>query len=174
MTTQKRHPIIDHDAGVDDLAAIASAHLSNQFIIDAITICSADSFKKPATQITTALVKFLGLNNVLIAARDNEGKSLFPEKWRNDSIRMAKISELQLTESEYAKYGFSPRSAAQVLVEILGKQQNVKTLATGPLSNITDAIKLNPEIAKNIRKIYFAGGAVNIHGNVEEDRHDLS
>lgn len=174
MASDRRHLIIDHDAGVDDLASIAIAYYSNQFVIDGITICPADSFKRPAIQITTALVKFLGMNHVQIAASDNEGKNLFPEKWRSDSLRMAQINELVLAETEYPKFGYSPMPAAKKLVELLSGKIRYEILATGPLSNIADALKLNPTISNNIKKIYFMGGAVHVHGNVEESKHDLS
>src|SRR4051812_30883783 len=100
MAAEKRNLIIDHDAGVDDLASIAIAALSGEFQIDAITICPADSFKEPAIQITVALAKYLNLHGVQIAASDNEGTNLFPEKWRNDSVKLAKIDELRIDEKE--------------------------------------------------------------------------
>ena len=45
-------------------------------------------------------------------------------------------------------------------------------LATGPLTNIADALKLDPGIAKNIERIYVMGGAVRVKGNVEQKGHD--
>lgn len=174
MGKELRHLIIDHDAGVDDLAAIAIAHLSKQFSIDAITICPADSFKKPAIQITVGLVKFLGIKSVHIAASDNEGINLFPEKWRNDSTRMAKIPELVLEQKDYFRFGYSEMPAAEKLVELLSRTIQYEILATGPLSNIADALKIDPTISKNIKTIHFMGGALNVHGNVEASGHDIS
>ena len=169
-----RNLIIDHDAGVDDLAAIAIAALSRQFQLDAITLCPADSFKESAIQITAALVKFLNLQSVRLAASDNEGINLFPEKWRKDSFRLSQIAELKLAPQEYSRYGYTSKPASQVLVELLSGSKNYEVLATGPLSNIADALKLDKTIARNIKKIYFMGGAFKVHGNVEDPNHDLT
>lgn len=169
-----RKLIVDHDAGVDDLAAIAIAALSGQFQIDAITLSPADSFKAPAIQITLALIKFLNLKKIVVAASDNEGVNLFPEKWRRDSVRLAQIEELQLPENEYGGYGWSSAPAAEKLVELLSRDQKYEILATGPLSNIADALSIDPKIARNIERIFFMGGALNVHGNVEQAGHDLT
>ena len=61
--------------------------------------------------------------------------------------------------------------AAHVLVALLKEQPHV-ILATGPLTNIADALKLDPAIAKNIERIYVMGGAVRVKGNVEQKGHD--
>lgn len=174
MAVEKRNLIIDHDAGVDDLAAIAIAALSEQFQIDAITICPADSYKEPAIQITVALAKFLKLQNVQIAASDNEGVNLFPGKWRSDSDKLAQIGELQLPKAEFSRHGYTALPAASKLVELLSGNKSYEILATGPLSNIADALKLDRRIVKNIKKIYFMGGAIRVHGNVEEAHYDLT
>lgn len=171
---EKRKLIIDQDAGVDDLAAIAIAILSNQFDVRAITIAPADSFKDPAIQITLGLLKFLNRKDIDVTAGRNEGKNLFPDKWRSDSTRMAEIEELQLSTSEFEQYGFSNTPSPQKLVELLNSNEKFEILATGPLTNIADALKLNPSISNNIEKIYFMGGAFDVHGNVEMPGHDLS
>jgi purine nucleosidase len=172
MASERRHLIIDQDADMDDLAAIAIAHLSKQFQIDAITICPADSLKASAIQITVALVKFLGIKNVQIAASDNEGPNPFPRKWRRESVRMAEIPDLQLPETEFLNFGFSSVPAAKKLAELLSGKVKYEILETGPLSNIADALAINPLIAKNISKIYFMGGALHVPGNVSLPDHD--
>lgn len=171
---EKRKLIIDQDAGVDDLAAIAIAILSNQFVVRAITIAPADSFKDPAIQITLGLLKFLNRKDIDVTASDNEGVNLFPEKWRNDSVRMSGIPDIEISKAEYADYGFSETASAQKLVELLNSNEQFEILATGPLSNIADALKINPNISRNIQKIYFMGGAFDVHGNVERPNHDLT
>jgi purine nucleosidase len=174
MADGKRKLIIDHDAGVDDLASIAIAMLSGQFKIDAITICPADSLKEPAIQVTVALVKFLGGKGIEIAASDNEGVNRFPEKWRKDSGRLAQIEELKILPKEYGNFGYSTTPAADKLAVLLSKGAKYEILETGPLSNIADALKTCPQIAKNISKIYFMGGAIRVQGNVEAEEHDLT
>jgi purine nucleosidase len=121
-----------------------------------------------------ALVKFLDMKNLDVTVSDNEGKNLFPDKWRKDSVRLAAIEELKLPTTEYTKFGFKATPAAQRLVELLNQDKSFEILATGPLSNIADALALEPKIAKNIKRIYFMGGAIHVHGNVEAEGHDVS
>jgi len=47
-------------------------------------------------------------------------------------------------------------------------------LETGPLTNIADALQLNPDIKKAITRIFVMGGAVRVKGNVDRAGHDGS
>jgi purine nucleosidase len=64
--------------------------------------------------------------------------------------------------------------AAQYLVRLLTAGQAYSILETGPLTNIADALKLNPAIKRNIRRIYVMGGAVRVPGNVDQAGYDGS
>jgi purine nucleosidase len=165
--------IIDHDGGVDDLIAISLLMKSSAVHVRAITICPADSYLEPATRATQLFVDRLGGENITIAQGHSEGTNPFPAGWRKDAARVLTISALA---------GIPPKStnslvaddAAHHLAKLLGGSQRYAILETGPLTNIADALKVNPAIKSNISRIYVMGGAVRAAGNVEQPGHDGS
>ncbi len=64
--------------------------------------------------------------------------------------------------------------AAHHLVTLLSGPETYAILETGPLTNIADALRLNPSIKSHISRIYVMGGAVRVRGNVEQAGHDGS
>jgi inosine-uridine nucleoside N-ribohydrolase len=62
-----------------------------------------------------------------------------------------------------------PRPAAQHLSEITAAQPGEVTIcAVGPLTNLADALALDPAIARNVARVVVMGGAVTCPGNVNE------
>jgi purine nucleosidase len=160
--------IFDHDGGVDDVAALAMILLDKNLDVKAVTITPADSFKTAAVSETIGLLKFLNKGTIEVSSGDSEGVRPFPTKWRQDSERIAKIPEIHLINvPEVPK-------AKDRLVDLLSKRTRYEILATGPLTNIAAALKANPSIKKNIKRIYMMGGAFAVKGNVKQPGHDGS
>lgn len=167
ITFAKNYPlIIDHDGGVDDFLSLALIANNDKTSLHAVTVCPADSWQLPAVDISRSLLRFMNKpTSISLHQGNDEGKNPFPAKWRNDSYKMVSIAEyLPKTDLKSDPY-FSRLPAAKKLARLLSKQK-YNILATGPVSNIAQAIRLNPSIAKNIHKIYFMGGAFNVNGNV--------
>src|SRR4051812_47519408 len=91
-----RNLIVDHDGAMDDLAALAMVLESKNIKVAAVSICPADSFKEPAIQATVGLIRFLKKGNIDVYASDHVGTNPFPDKWRSDSIRLSKLSQLSV------------------------------------------------------------------------------
>jgi purine nucleosidase len=165
--------IIDHDGGIDDLIAISLLLKSPDVRVRAITICPADSYLEPATRATQLFVDRLGAGNIAIAKGHSEGTNPFPSQWRQDAGRVLSIVALA-----GAKPGTNntivAEDAAHHLAKLLSGDQDYTILETGPLTNIADALALNPSIKRHIRRIYVMGGAVRVTGNVQVGKHDGS
>jgi purine nucleosidase len=165
--------IIDHDGGIDDLIAISLLLKSPDVHVRAITICPADSYLEPATRATQLFVDRLGARNIAIAKGHSEGTNPFPSQWRQDAGRV-----LGITALAGAKPGTNnpivPEDAAHHLAKLLSGDRDYTILETGPLTNIADALALNPSIKRHIRRIYVMGGAVRVGGNVQAGKHDGS
>jgi len=160
--------IVDHDGGVDDVAVTAMMVLDPSFDVKAITICPADSYKTPAVSETIGLLKFLKKDAIEVSAGDGDGVRPFPAKWREDSYRVAKIPQIFLKDVPAVP------KAKDRLVDLLSKGTRYELLVTGPLTNIADAMKADPSIKKNIKRIYLMGGAYAVKGNVKQPGHDGS
>lgn len=165
--------IVDQDGDADDFIAFSLLMKSGAVNVRAITVCPADSYLDPATRLTQLFVDRLGGENITIAQGHSEGTNPFPDAWRKDAARILTISALSAAE---------PRSinpvvaddAAHHLAQLLSTGRHYAILETGPLTNIADALKVNPSIKNNITRIYIMGGAVRVRGNVEQPGHDGS
>jgi purine nucleosidase len=163
--------IFDHDAGVDDFVALSLASCDPNYNINAITIAPADSYKKTAIEVTKKLVDFAGMKNVQISASDFEGTNVFPATWREHSDLMAALPIFAQINNNKTN-AVLPVDSHKHLVDLLSKKEKFIIIATGPLSNIAEALKINPKIKENISRIYYMGGAVRVAGNVDEKKHD--
>jgi purine nucleosidase len=108
-----------------------------------------------------------------MAQGHSEGAHPFPEAWRKDSSRVLMIPALTGIQPA-ATNPLAAEDAAHYLVKLLSGQQRYAILETGPLTNLADALKLNPAIKGNIRRIYVMGGAVRVAGNVDQAGYDGS
>lgn len=169
----KEMVIIDHDGGVDDLVAITLTLKSSAVSVRAITVCPADSYLDPATRATQLFLARLGAGPITIAQGHSEGIHPFPSAWRKDAARVLTIPALNGIQTAAAN-PLAAEDAAHYLAKLLSGGQAYTILETGPLTNIADALKLNPAIKRNIRRIYVMGGAVRVTGNVEQPGYDGS
>ena len=164
--------IIDHDGAIDDVIAMAILLRSPNVRVHAITICPADSYREPATRATQLFLDRLGARDITIAQGHSEGTNPFPDEYRKDGVRLLTIPALAGQEPS-GRNPIATEDAAHVLAKRL-KEHSFVILATGPLTNIADALKLDPGIAKKIERIYVMGGALWVKGNVDQKGHDGS
>ena len=165
--------IIDQDGGVDDLVAISLLMRSPAVHVRAIAICPADSYLDSATRATQLFVDRLGGKNIAVAQGHSEGTNPFPAQWRRDAGRVLEISALAGVPPKPTT-PIAAEPAAQYLVKLLSGKKRYTILETGPLTNIADALRIDPSIKRNISRIYVMGGAVRVAGNVDQPGHDHS
>jgi len=158
---------------VDDLVAITLVLRSSGVHVRAITVCPADSYLEPATKATQLFLARLGGENITVAQGHSEGINPFPDAWRKDAARVLTISALAGIHPA-ATNPLAKEDAAHYLAKLLSGRQGYTILETGPLTNIADALRLDPSIKRNIRRIYVMGGAVRVAGNVDRPGHDGS
>jgi|SRR5271165_894119 len=165
--------IIDQDGGIDDLVAISLLLRSPAVHVRAIAICPADSYLEPATRATQRFVDRLGASNITIAKGHSEGTNPFPARWRKDAGRALGIASLAGVVPGAAN-PIVAEDAAHHLAKLLSGDRLYTILETGPLTNIADALAIDPSIKSHISRIYVMGGAVRVAGNVASEKHDGS
>ena len=164
--------VVDHDGGVDDLMAISLLMKSDTARVRSITICPANSYLDAATRATQLFLDKLGGDGITIARGHFEGVNPFPDEWRREAARM--LDTRALTGAQPTNCNpVVERDAAHHLADVLSKGQFV-ILETGPMTNLADALRINPSIRKHIRRIYVMGGAARVAGNVTETGRDGS
>lgn len=166
-----RDVIIDHDGDFDDLVAVELLARSPDFAVRAITICPGDSYLEQATRATQLFLDRLGARNIAIAQGHSDGINPFPAQWRADAGR---ILDLPALAGKAEAHPPVADDAAHLLVKLLSGKDDYTILETGPLTNIADALRLEPAIKRHIARIYVMGGAVRVKGNVEQQGHDGS
>jgi pyrimidine-specific ribonucleoside hydrolase len=88
------------------------------------------------------------------------GTHAFPFAWR---MRVDDLYGLSLPEGGSVASLTAPELIAATVRE---SAQKVVIVATGPLTNIAEALTPHPDIVENIQMIYIMGGAVEVNGNV--------
>lgn len=63
--------------------------------------------------------------------------------------------------------GPEPRSAARFIVDtVMARPGEVSLVAVGPMTNLADALKLEPKLARQVRSVVVMGGTIVEPGNV--------
>lgn len=156
--------IVDTDAGVDDLLALAFLLARNDVRIEAITVVNGVARVPVGAKNVLALLQLAGRPEIPVyegSTTPLTGHVEFPDVWRTPSE--------QLSGVDLPKAHRHPQteSAVPFLVRRLADSKHpVRILALGPLTNIAAALRQNPSCAKTIEEIVIMGGAVRVPGNL--------
>lgn len=155
--------IVDTDAGSDDVLAVALL-LAHRMPIDAITVVNGMAHVGAGARTMRQLLEIAGAGATPVYEGRNSplrGAKEFPADWRTMSDGLLRA------ELPAPSQGPKTLPAADYLVRRLSVKQprHVRILALGPLTNIAEALRGNPEIARSILEIVIMGGAVRWIGN---------
>ncbi|WP_171098747.1 nucleoside hydrolase [Ruegeria sp. HKCCD7255] len=155
--------IIDTDPGIDDAMAIAYAAAAPELELVGLTTVFGNTHTHQSSRNARYLLHRLGLSvPVAQGARAAWGKAEHnpsshvhgPEGF-GDLVEIPDIGENHATP------------AAEFLVQMAQEHRDELVIcAVGPLTNIADALGLDPEFASNLGRLVIMGGAVFVPGNV--------
>eukprot|EP01124_Arcella_intermedia_P035627 TRINITY_DN9133_c0_g1_i2.p1 TRINITY_DN9133_c0_g1~~TRINITY_DN9133_c0_g1_i2.p1 ORF type:complete len:304 (-),score=65.55 TRINITY_DN9133_c0_g1_i2:30-941(-) len=156
----------------DDLIALGMLLCSPNRPLVATTLNQGDCYLEPSTEATQKLLTLLKATQGVSFARSSyEGTHPFPPEFRADSNGLPHLPSLQGIEPQIK---CSDKPAARLIVDLL-KAQKCDIVETGPLTNIADALDLDPTIAQNVNRLWVMGGALRTKGNVHNiEGHDGS
>ena len=162
--------VIDTDVAIDDLVALTFLLASDEVDVRAITVSGAGEVRCPAgIGVVQELLARTGDENVPVACGRSTplaGTHEFPAEWRDAADSGWGVVEPTRTPEPDA------RSAVELLVDTV--EPGVTLLTLGPLTNIADAFRRDPELAERIASIVTMGGAVDTSGNVTEPGLDAA
>lgn len=158
------HVIIDDDMARDGMDAIL--YLLKHLNVDVMAITVAATGEAHCESGVKHALGLVALNKSaaipVACGREKPlaGTHAFPLAWR---MRVDDLYGLSLPDGGSA----SSLTAPELIVStIRGSTQKVVIVATGPITNIAEALTNSPEIVANIQMIYIMGGAVEANGNV--------
>lgn len=160
--------IVDDDGSQDGLAALAYLLANPEFDVQAITMShgvarpESESFQQGLKQML-GLLDATDIPTGIGSAVPLVGDNAFPGFIRNDA------------EGFYAPFVNVPDAvpdiefgpAAELIVETINASPDpVTILATGSLTNIAEALRIDPGIIDNISVLQIMGGAIFTPGNL--------
>ena len=156
--------VVDTDMGEDDMRAILYLLKHPSVDIKAITVAgTGEAHCEPGVRHVLGLLALNEPGDIPVACgRETPlaGDHTFPSSWRQGADSLYGLS---LPEGGKA----SSQSAAELIASIIqASQVKAVIVATGPLTNIAEALLTNPDLAGNIAMVYVMGGAVEVQGNV--------
>jgi inosine-uridine nucleoside N-ribohydrolase len=158
--------IVDTDAGVDDLIALLWLMRQPDIKIEAVTIGHGLAHPVDGGESVLRLLEAGGLTAIPVyvgADRPVQGTGRFPAAWR------AAAGRLLRDDFPAAKRRPEKRGAAQFLAaRLMDAHRPVRVLALGPLTNLGQAMALEPRTGAALQELIWMGGALEVPGNVPD------
>jgi pyrimidine-specific ribonucleoside hydrolase len=154
--------IYDTDMGSDDWLAALLLLCSPAVDVKAITVTGAGlASLRYGPAHALGLADLAGKTHVPVAGgRDKplRGDNTFPTRWRDETDVPPGLT---MPPSDREP---DPRPAAEVLA---AAPAGTVLVATGPLTNVAEALRIDPSLAGRLAMIYVMGGALRVPGNVK-------
>lgn len=155
--------VIDTDPGVDDAMAITFAALHPGIDLLGLTTVFGNVTAMQGTRNALYLAERLG-QTVPVAEGANRPMALPPFKPSVHVHGPEGFGDLDVPTPQGRAVS---ESAAEFLVRIVRDNPGEIVLCpVGPMTNVADAIKLDPTFAGNLKSLVFMGGALDARGNV--------
>lgn len=159
--------IVDNDMSFDDVMAIAFLLNRPEVELIGVTVTGTGiAHCGPGARNARDLLHELGGPEVPTACGSEEplGNGLpFPDPWRDGADDMFGLGIDGVP-------GTPKTTAVELLTELIrGSDRPVTILATGPFTNLAEALAADPGLADGIERLVIMGGAVDVDGNATED-----
>ena len=155
--------VVDTDLAADDIAALLFLLSSPDADVRAVTVSGTGEVRCPqGLEVAARLLAVTGDEGIPVACGRSdplEGDAAFPDDWRDatDAAYGLPLPDAEATGS--------PDGAVELLTEQLA-DGDVTLLTLGPLTNVAEALRAEPDLAEEVPSIVVMGGAVRTAGNV--------
>ena len=161
--------ILDDDGSQDGLTALAFMLSNAKFDVQAVTISQGIADPKSFDKGLARILYQLGASDIPIGVGRSTplaGNNAFPDFIR-EAPNILWSPFVNILELPAENLPVKTRNAAELIVEkIKQSPKPVAILATGSLTNIAEALRLDPSIINNISVLEILGGAVFVPGNL--------
>jgi purine nucleosidase len=165
MTTPTSLPFyLDCDTGIDDALALAYLLASPQADVRGVGTVSGNVSAAVGARNTLDLLQLAGHAHIPVAlgAHDPQGGT-----FRGGAPHVHGANGIGEVSLEAADAGLAPETAAEMLVRLAHEHPGtLRVLAIGPLTNIAEALRLEPDLPRLVEEITIMGGAALAPGNI--------
>jgi inosine-uridine nucleoside N-ribohydrolase len=155
--------VVDTDLALDDLVALAFLLSSTEADVRAVTVSGTGEVRCPqGVQVIRGLLALTGDDTIPVACGRSTplaGNHAFPTEWRDQA------DGGWGTDLAGGVAAGTDRSAADLLDTALHRG-GVTLLTLGPLTNVAESFREDPDLAGQVASIVVMGGAVDVPGNV--------
>lgn len=155
--------IIDTDPGVDDALAIALAHALPQIELLGLTTVFGNTFVHQSSRNARYILDLLGAKMPVAegAAMPWGATTYDPSANVHGPEGLGDLTDIPQIGQDAGE------SAASYLVRMAAEHRGELVIcAIGPLTNIADAAKLDPDFVTNVKQLVIMGGAYQMPGNI--------
>ena len=167
---RRRAPlIVDDDGSQDGMTSLAFVLQNPKFEVKAITVSQGLAHPAIFGNHVLKMLTRLDKTSIPVAIGRNAplaGNNAFPDAFRqgSDTFWAPFVKLPETTASRLDR-----RDAADLIIQtVKASSRPVKILATGPLTNIAEALRRDQSILANIASLHIMGGAVFVPGNLRE------
>lgn len=157
--------IIDTDPGIDDAMAIAYAHAAPDIELLGLTTVFGNTHVAQSSRNARYLLDLLGAELPVAtgAALPYGAQTYRPSAYVHGDEGFGHFTDVPQIGEDH------PLPAAEYLVDMARAHRGgLSVCAIGPLTNIADAIRLDPEFLGNLAQLVIMGGAMFCPGNITE------
>lgn len=159
--------LIDTDMALDDIRALTMV-LNSDWIDVPLIVCS-DGAVSPQTGCRNLriLLEYFEKRNTDIVAGRTLGKPAPPWRSWSENLNWPESSTITIETTKI------PSATDAILKTLNGSAEQVIYLCLGPLTNLADAIRLDPTVKEKISRVIFYGtppGALDPDWNYTRDR----
>lgn len=165
---------LNHDGNIDDFISLLLLLQMPEINLIGVGVIDGDGYVDPAVSASRKIIDAFGKNPQLsVACSDSRAVHQFPKEWRLTAFSFNDLPILN--EHRTIQTPLAQKPAHLDLIDKISHSKTKVTLVmTGPLTDLARAIRISPEITKNIERLYWMGGALHAAGNVNEPEHDGS
>jgi inosine-uridine nucleoside N-ribohydrolase len=160
----RRAVIVDTDAGVDDLIAIAFLLSRADIHVEAITVENGIAHVPAGGRNVLRLLALAGRSDIPVYLGRSTplmGNHEFPVALRKAADELPAI-----TLPETSRTPESRDAADYLLKRLLDAAHPVQVLALGPLTNLAEVFAHTPRAARTGRQLVILGGAIGVSGDL--------
>lgn len=166
MTPEMLPVHLDCDLGIDDALALAQLLSQPHVHLVGVSTVTGNTSAGQAARNTLSLLSLAGRSEVPVAAGEDDTAARQYAAKAADVHGRDGVGDVELPSSRVAP---SRLSGAELILESASRHEGrLQLVAIGPLTNLAQALELDPGLPGRIERLTIMGGAVWSEGNITE------